>query len=281
MRLMNLINKVAVLLCTAVAVPVMLGCSSKKEAATTSSSTSTEKTTKAKSNERKKDDVSGFRTLSMDKATFSLVNAYGSQTSLNGSIRIARDSIIICSVTPFAGVNMEFARIGIDKNGITILDRINKRYFSMTFDEAQNQLGMAMNYNAFESIFTNRVFIYNNPYIPLVSDFKVSSLGDQTLLTYSDNKVSEEFYFNSAKTLVSGMIASGNRYSMRWNYSDYVEYNNVNFPKKFSLKVAGPDFHRQIDVQYKSVELDRDRSFEFKIPSSYKKVSLDELLKEF
>lgn len=76
------------------------------------------------------------------------------------------------------------------------------------------------------------------------------------------------------------MISSGNRYSMRWNYSDFAVYNNVNFPKRFALKIAGPDFHRQINVQYKEVELDRDRSFEFKVPSSYKQVSLEDLLKE-
>ncbi|MBR6041631.1 MAG: DUF4292 domain-containing protein [Paludibacteraceae bacterium] len=230
--------------------------------------------------ERKIDDVSTFRTLSMDKATFTLVNAYGNQTSLNGSIRIARDSIIICSITPFAGVNMEFARIGINKEGVTILDRINKRYFVLSFAEAQSRLGMAMNYNAFESIFTDRVFIYDKPYIPMVSDFKVTPLGERVLLAYADNNVSQEFYFDAAKNMVSGMISSGNRYSMRWNYSDFAVYNNVNFPKRFALKIAGPDFHRQINVQYKEVELDRDRSFEFKVPSSYKQVSLEDLLKE-
>ena len=247
------------------------GCSSKKSA------TATGETAKQ---ERKIDDVSTFRTLSMDKATFTLVNAYGNQTSLNGSIRIARDSIIICSITPFAGVNMEFARIGINKEGITILDRINKRYFVLSFADAQSQLGMAMNYNAFESIFTDRVFIYDKPYIPMVSDFNVTTLGDQVLLAYSDNKVSQEFYFDAVKNMVGGMISSGNRYSMRWNYSEFAEYNHVNFPKRFALKIAGPDFHRQVNVQYKDVELDHDRSFEFKVPSSYKLVSLDELLKE-
>lgn len=264
----NTIMRVAPFVCAAL---LMGSCSSKKTVANTAETAK---------QERKVDDVSTFRTLSMDKATFTLVNAYGNQTSLNGSIRIARDSIIICSITPFVGVNMEFARIGINKEGITILDRINKRYFLLSFAEAQNRLGMAMNYNAFESIFTDRVFIYDRPYIPVVSDFKITTFGDQLLLAYADKAVSQEFYFDATKNLVSGMISSGNRYSMRWNYSDFAVYNNVNFPKRFSLKIAGPDFHRQIDVQYKDVELDRDRSFEFKVPSSYKQVSLDELLKE-
>lgn len=273
MKLVDRIIKLAPCVCAFVVAPLFMGsCKSQKPV-------EKEKTADVKQ-ERKKDDVSGFRTLSMDKATFTLVNAYGSQTSLNGSIRIARDSVIICSITPFAGVNMEFARIGINKEGITILDRINKRYFKLLFADAQNQLGMAMNYNAFESLFTDRVFIYNNPYIPLISDFNVSNLGGQTMLTYSDKKVSQEFYFDETKKLVSGMISSGNRYSMRWNYSDFAVYNNVDFPKQFTLKIAGPAFHRQISVQYKNVELDRDRNFEFKIPSSYTQVSLDELLKE-
>jgi outer membrane lipoprotein-sorting protein len=223
----------------------------------------------------------GFRTLSMDKTTFTLVNASGNQTSLNGSIRIARDSIIICSITPFLGVNMEFARIAINKQGVTIMDRINKRYFSCSFAEAQARFGMAMNYNAFESIFTDRVFIYNSPYIPLQSDFKVTNIADQVLFARSDDKVSQEFYFDNLKKLIGGMISAGNQYSMRWSYSDFAQYNSVNFPKQLSLKIAGPDFHRQVDIQYKNVELDRDRNFEFKIPASYKQVTMDELLGSF
>lgn len=68
---------------------------------------------------------------------------------------------------------------------------------------------------------------------------------------------------------------------MRWSYSDFAQYNSVNFPKQLSLKIAGPDFHRQVDIQYKNVELDRDRNFEFKIPASYKQVTMDELLGSF
>lgn len=272
MNILNNIKNVAAVACAVMLLPALMGgCSTQKAAGEA----------KQAKQERKVDDVSGFRTLSMDKATFTLVNGYGNQTSLNGSIRIARDSMIICSVTPFAGVNMEFARIGITKEGITILDRINKRYFTLSFADAQQQLGMAMNYNAFESIFTNRVFIYNKPFVPLASDFKIADLGDQTLFAYADNSVSQEFYFSAVKNLEGGMIAAGKQYSMRWNYADFAVYNNVNFPKRFTLKVAGPSFHRQIGIQYKDVELDRDRSFSFKIPESYKKVSLNELLKEF
>ena len=242
----------------------------------------TKKQTPAKGGEKKvertKDDVSGFRTLSMDKTTFTILNASGHQTSLNGSIRIARDSIIICSIMPFPGVKMEFARLAINKQGITVMDRINKKYFSMTFAEAQKVYGMAMNYNTFESIFTNRVFIYKFAYVPLISDFEVSNVGGQTMLTYVDKRISQEFYFDAARVLQGGMIASGQQYSMRWNYSDFAVYNNVNFPKRMTLKIAGPDFHRQATIQYKEVELDRDRNFEFNVPSSYQKVTLDELL---
>lgn len=229
--------------------------------------------------EREKEVVEGFRTLSMDKATISLMNVSGNKTSLSGSLRICRDSIIICSITPFAGVNMEFARIGVDKKGITIMDRINKRYFSMTYEEALTRFGMEMNYNLFESIFTDRVFIYNSPYIPLTSDFDISKFGDQILLARADDKVSQEFYYDAAKTLVSGMLSAGNQFSLRWNYSDFAECNNVSFPKRLSMKIAGPAFHRQIQVDYKAVELDRDRNFKFVVPESYTKVSLDELLK--
>lgn len=264
----HILSKIKYVSVSVMAASLLMGCSSKKEVAATTE----EKPRVVESSE-------GFRTLSMDKATFTLYNAAGGQTSLNGSIRIARDSVILCSITPFVGVNMEFAKICINKQGITILDRINKRYFQVTFDEAKEKYGMQMNYNAYESVFTNRVFLYNIPYMPLASDFEIADLGDQILFTRSDEKVSQEFYFNTAKTLLGGMLAAGKQYSMRWSYSEFEVYNGVNFPKQLSLKLAGPNFHKQCRIQYKNVELDRDRSFKFEIPESYSKVELDELLK--
>ena len=278
-----------ILATTAIAMSALFcSCGSSKETTKKSNTQkSSAKTNTQKSNtaadsklqNREKEENQGFRTLSMDKATLTLLNASGSRTSLNGSIRICRDSIIICSVTPFAGVNMEFARIGVNKSGVTIMDRINKKYFFMTYDELQEKFGMEMNYNAFESIFTNRVFVYNFPYIPLTSDFEISELGEQYLFARADSKVNQEFYFNRSKVLEGGMISAGSQYSMRWNYADFAEYNNVQFPKRLNLKIAGPDFRRQMQIQYKDVELDRDRSFKFEVPSSYERVSLEDLLK--
>lgn len=230
---------------------------------------------------RTKNSDGTFRTLSMDKTTFTLYNADGNRTSLNGSIRICRDSLIICSIRPFMGINMEFARIGINQQGIIVIDRINKQYFRISFADAQQKFGMEMNYNSFESIFTDRVFVYNSPYIPLTTDFKIANVADQQMLSRSDSKVNQEFYMDAAKTLIGGMIAAGANYSMRWSYSEFQPVNNVNFPFRLTLKIAGPDFHRQVLVQYKQVELDRDTSFDFKIPSSYTEVSLDTILKSF
>ena len=44
-----------------------------------------------------------FRTLSIDKMSFTLTLA-GTELNSSGSIRIARDSVIICSIMPLPGM---------------------------------------------------------------------------------------------------------------------------------------------------------------------------------
>ena len=83
-----------------------------------------------------------FRTLSIDKMSFSLTLA-GTELNSSGSIRIARDSVIICSIMPLPG--MEFFRIAINKTGVIMINRVDKKFVSVSYDEMRKK-GMDLNF---------------------------------------------------------------------------------------------------------------------------------------
>jgi hypothetical protein len=215
-----------------------------------------------------------YTTFNVPKATFTF-NA----TNVNGSIRIRKDSIIILSFQPFLG--MEVARAGITQNSFTLIDRINKRYFTTSFDSLKAQTGVNLNYNIFQSIFTNSLFIFDNPGQVSASDFKEVQVGDLSLLQINKGKVNHEFNVNEKKQVLSGrLFTNENNYSVGWNYFHFMSQENKRtFPHLVKIILSSENGQTQLDIAYNKVELDKNLNFQFSIPFSYTQVSLEELLK--
>ncbi|MCQ2188879.1 MAG: DUF4292 domain-containing protein [Paludibacteraceae bacterium] len=218
-----------------------------------------------------------FRTLSIDKMSFSLTLA-GTEMNSSGSIRIARDSVIICSVMPLPG--MEFFRIAINKTGVVMINRVDKKFVSVSYEEMRKK-GMELNYSAFEAIFTNRLFLYGEDYFPKASDFGVTEMNGRMKLMRTKGNVLQEFEYNSSKELASGSISIGSDYFTEWRYQDYFNVKNVRYPRTTFLSIKKGSQRRDITMTVEDISLDKDRNFEVKIPSTYQKISMEDFLKSY
>lgn len=218
-----------------------------------------------------------FRTLSIDKMSFSLTLA-GTELNSSGSIRIARDSVIICSIMPLPG--MEFFRIAINKTGVVMINRVDKKFVSVTFEEMRKN-GMGLNYAAFEAMLTNRLFLYGEDYFPNASDFGATEMNGRVKLMRTKGNVLQEFEYNSNKELASGSLSIGSDYFTEWRYSDYFNVKSVRFPRTTFLSIKKGATRRDITMTVENIELDKDRNFEVKIPTSYQRISMDEFLKTY
>mgnify|MGYP003499096209 CR=1 FL=1 len=78
-----------------------------------------------------------FKTFSA-KGDISLSRNEEQSIKVGANLRIRRDSIIIISIQPLSGV--EVGRITCDREEIILLDRINKRYFSLNFTEIMEKM---------------------------------------------------------------------------------------------------------------------------------------------
>lgn len=228
-----------------------------------------------------------FRTLSMKKTEFTIETS-SNKSSLNGTMRIARDSMIFCTIMPFPG--MEFARLKVDEHGVTIIDRIGKRYLDQSFADLKSKYGLSLDYNAFEAILTNRLFIYGSSMYPNMSDFKSSAVTDTmfksvdiaglTMLQRSDNSVSQEFYLDSQKKVLSGKIlTTAEGYFLEWNYSQFSQIGQVWFPSVIDLTFSTKNGKKtKFRIKHDGIELDSNKNFEFKVPESYQKVEMEEII---
>lgn len=218
-----------------------------------------------------------FNTFHASKATFTLARQQKS-INVNGSMRIKKDSIIIFSFQPFLG--MEVARVGITQNSFTLVDRMNRRYCTIDFATLKKQLGIDVNYQIFQSIFTNSLFIYNNPNPVSISDFKEVKVGDLSLLQASEGGVNQEFNINEIQQPLSGMLFLDDEpYSIRWNYMLFNALENgYFFPHLIKITASSGKDQNQIDVTYNKIELDKNLNFQFSVPSSYTEVTWEELV---
>ena len=220
-----------------------------------------------------------FTTFNVPKAAFTLVRNQ-SATSVNGSIRILKDSIIILLFQmPLLG--MEVARAGITQHSFTLVDRFNKRYFKADFDSLRVQTGVDLNYNIFQSIFTNSLFVFDNPGRVPVSAFKEVQIGDLSLLQINRGNINQEFNVNEKRQVLSGRLFSGeDSFSIGWNYLQFTTLESGHiFPYLVKIIVSDETGQNQLDIAYNKVELNKSLNFQFSVPSSYTNVTLEELLK--
>jgi hypothetical protein len=219
-----------------------------------------------------------YNNLNISKVVFTL-NYQQNALKVNGSIRIQRDSIIILSLQPFLG--MEVGRVAVTQEKITVIDRINKQYCSVDFSSINENLGIDANYNMFQAILTNSLFIFDNPKPVNTSSFKEVSVGDLSLLQISRKGINQEFNINDKKQVVSGrLFADKQPYSIRWTYSNFVALDNgYVFPHTIKVNLSeGNKRQHEMDMVYNKVELNKNFNFQFSVPSSYREVTWEQLM---
>ena len=202
--------------------------------------------------------------------------------SLNATMRMKRDEAIQLIVAPFLGI--EVARLEVSPEGILILDRYNKRYINLDFAEVSRLANTELDYNVLQCLFLNELFIPGKA--KLVSDdaksFKIELLSDYALLQLK-SKGSLRYSFNTSLTepqLQRSVISVANTpYGISWKYSDFDKLDGRLFPHKMLLTVLGITDPVSLDMKFSKLNVKSDWDSRTEVPSKYKKVSLQEILK--
>lgn len=220
-----------------------------------------------------------YKTFNVPKVSITL-GSKGNSMSINGSLRIRKDSAIMISIQPFLG--MEVGRAFITQDSLMIIDRIHKRYFKTSFEEAGKKSDIGLNYNVFQAMFTEALFAYDNPKVKL-SDFKEAKVGDLTMLQYSKSGIVQEFVVNDDYRVQQVSVMSDKTsYTLHWSYTKFNALENgFIFPHQIKFQASDGKRSKNLDIDYKKVEIDKDLTFDSSVPASYEKVSMDELMSMF
>lgn len=204
----------------------------------------------------------------------------GSGHKATASLRMAEDSLIWLSITP--GLGIEVMRVLFTTDSLMFVDKINKNYASLSYDQVSELMGAPINFRIVQAILLgNTLPIAVNSVVPDSAGgkplvYKLVTFGNSTitqLLTPQLNRCTEL------------LIETQKPKSNLW-----IQYANhhmvLNFSQLFPLKkyividhdVNGSKSKLTIDIEHQKTEwADSSLAFPYEVPAGYRNMVKVEL----
>ena len=228
-------KSVFVILCLVSAL-LLNGCAAKKKAAATAGQqTAPEKVHIVTIQEKTIAAQPHFVSLYAPKTRFT-INYEQRQISANGSITLLKDSILIVSVQPLLGI--ELLRLEATKYDVTVVDKMNKRYVQMNYDEIRNETGLPVQFADVQALAMNRLFVIGKPQSYFLDkDIETVSQNGTSTLTLREDKLLYTFVIDEtllAPLSIAARTQDGNGQT-KLDYKGHSPHNGILFPSALTV----------------------------------------------
>ncbi|MDR0872425.1 MAG: DUF4292 domain-containing protein [Prevotellaceae bacterium] len=174
-----------------------------------------------------------------------------------GSLKMVRDSVILLSVQPLAGIEM--ARARITKDSIVVIDRFNSRYFA----ENIKSVAEVFEFEFLQSLLSNRIFSQKVNAFPYP---------DGCELRAGNTEFDFNFFVNTTLQLEKTIITDKtNPYSLTCEYADFAANGETIFPNKLKFIVFYGQKPQQLNISVQKIDFNKPVNAAFSIPARYKK----------
>jgi hypothetical protein len=205
----------------------------------------------------------------------------GNETTLDGQIRIKKDSLIWISVRKFG---LEAARMMLSKDSVWVMDRINSRYFAGDYSYFVKQFNLDADYGlaealmlanplenwSAESVFegcTDKICKISYPGRYRINQGQQGrSLPEGSSVT--DQRV--EFSEETGRLLSNTISVQGQERSIQATYTGWKSIEQQLLPLSTTLRIENRQTITELSMKNEGHSLHDAPSFPFKIPASYK-----------
>ena len=195
-----------------------------------------------------------------------------SRQTVTVNIRIEKDKKIWMSAS-ILGITGAKALITPEK--ISFYEKINKRYFEGDFAFLSQYFGVKMDFDQLQ-----RLLIGQTVYNLREGDYQVDQVeGLYKITPKKQLDILNLFFFMEPQDFVikkQQVSQPQDNLSLDVNYTTHQQVNGKPFPKEIAIKVLEYTDQTNIDIEYRSVDVNVPVRFPFSIPSGYKKITLDE-----
>ncbi|WP_258105459.1 DUF4292 domain-containing protein [Marinoscillum sp. MHG1-6] len=215
-------------------------------------------------------EVLSINEVSFDYFSGKIKIDYDGDKKLSGTanMRMKKDSLIWISLSP--GLGVEVARIHINKDSISIIDKFNKKYIVMDFKGLSKKFDFDISYEMVEAV------LLGNPIYPYRREKLRKS---NTLLTYDQQQ--NNFYFkngigsSSMKLERLEVQDTLSKSSIYVNYGSFQPVEDQIMPHQIGAKLrkgTSETISTSVDLEYTKAEIeDKPLKFPFNVPQKYER----------
>ena len=211
------------------------------------------------------------------------LNLNGKSTGkVGGTLRIKRGEVIQISLAPFLGI--EVGRAEISPDGMLVIDRVNKRYVQISFDELRKLTNVNLDFHVLEALFLNEMFLPGKPYLTSrdksLFDWDIEQA--RVILSAKKSKMFSYRFFTDApegRLMQSRIGLAGSAYALNWIYDKFEPLKESAFPTYMHVSFEGAKKPSDATFQLSRLTLQANWEAHTDVSKKYQKVELDELIK--
>jgi hypothetical protein len=203
----------------------------------------------------------------------------GEEEAVTSSIGIIRDSIIIISVVPVAGI--EVLRIYCTPDSITLINRSDKTYSHSGISRIQDKYGINISYADIQSILSNELFLYG---FTEGSEYQLDEHEGESLdgiieyrMMYKEEEnVWQQVHFDRKDLYIKRISITDFKRKLLIDilYGDFLLINGIMFPGKLSLKIDDPQNKISMSIRTERIEFNEDVRIRRSLPDGYRRMEL-------
>ncbi len=194
-------------------------------------------------------------------------------TKATAYIRMRKDSVIWAAVRK---LGVEAGRVLITQDSVFLVNRLEKTYYAKSVDYIQNMMGFSGTGNRQKDFRNLSQIILGNPVFLEDTDYKVDIKSPYYKLTKNLDGIDTEYWIQGKNYSLYKMMFQQDSANKRASciQEDYQPLGNellFSYIRKLNLYSTDTG-SLNIDLNFKTVSLNKPVSIKFEIPSSYAKV---------
>jgi len=193
-----------------------------------------------------------FRTANFSKLNMNIAYDTRKMNNISTSCRMIRDSAIFVSIQPVFGI--ELFSVEISPDSITIIDKMNRRYYSATYQYIFQKTGIAMRFEDIQAMLTNSLFSLSEKNISLQKlKTEKTSEGNRSILSET-GKIKQENIINNNYEIERIYFTSiDGRNHMSVSYELYQLWETTKYPKKVTITGNFYKTNFNVDIEISKV----------------------------
>ena len=222
------------------------------------------------------------------KVKFS-VEVGAQQLTLTGNLKMKRDDVIRLQLMAFGFV--EAGRLEFTKDYVLIMDRINKQYLRVPYNQLDFMRNSGLDFYALQALFWNELTMPGTKQLTSKDyrkyDVDLDAAGENLPISLKKGNMTYKWQANKENALISNATVnyvsnSHGSSDLTWDYSDFTKVDVKQFPAnqmfKFTTTSTGKKKTVEVNIKMKSVKTTEKWETKTTVSSKYKKVQPENVL---